>query len=194
MSQIINTIYNVTKQSVNTFFSYITLLVNKIGLNLRIVLIIFLIILIYFLYINFIEKIVVHKNETYYVNGKYTYKGANDVCNALGHKLATLKDLHNNYKLGADWCKYGWLQSKIVAYPNQIKTNYCGDSGVNGNYQNDETKKYGAVCFGDKRGVTINNLDDTNKFDEESIEKLKLEDFALGYYSYNDVLHNKKTY
>jgi hypothetical protein len=186
-----STIYNTTKQATNTFFSYITLITNKLNLNLKIFLIIFLIILIYFIYVNFIEKVAVLKDETYYVNGKYTYKNANQVCQALGSKLATLKQLYNNYKLGADWCKYGWLKSKIVAYPNQIKTNYCGDSGINGNYQNDETKKYGAVCIGEKRGVDIKNLD-KNQFDEKDIEKLKLEDFAQGYYSYNDLLSNQK--
>tara|TARA_B100001094_G_scaffold314407_1_gene353220 strand:+ start:424 stop:1050 length:627 start_codon:yes stop_codon:yes gene_type:complete len=167
---------------------YISDKLSTLGLNLKILIIIGLLILIYILYVSFIEKIYIQKKEVFYVDGRYTYKEANHVCKSLNNRIATLKELYDNYKLGANWCKYGWLEAKIVAYPNQIKNSFCGKSGINGNYQENEDKNYGVVCIGIKPDVIM----------EKDIKEYKLEEvsdkilpFSDKYWSYNDLLADK---
>lgn len=164
---------------------------DKLGLNFKILLILFLIIIIYLIYVTFIEKIYIQKKEVYYIDGRYTYNEAKNVCKSLNQRIATLKDLDNNYKLGADWCKYGWLQSQIVAYPNQIKTTHCGKAGINGNYQDDPNKNYGVVCIGIKPNTIMKQ--EPKQMNPKQFENIidKISPFSDKYWSYNDLLENK---
>jgi len=184
-------VVDATKNLFNNIFSFITNLINKLGLNFKIILIIFLLILIYLLYITFIEKINIQKKEVYYIDGRYTYNEAKNVCKSLNQRISTLKELYDNYKLGANWCKYGWLQSQIVAYPNQIKTTHCGKSGVNGNYQDNPNKNYGVVCIGVKPNTIMKQepKELTTKEFHNLIDKIS--PFSEKYWSYNDLLNNK---
>ena len=181
-------IVNSTKKIANTAFSFIILKLNQFGLTFRILLVLFLFIIIYLLYITFIEKIYIQKKETYYIDGYYTYDEANNVCKSINSRIATLKELYKNYDLGANWCKYGWLDAQIVAYPNQIKTTFCGKSGVNGNYQDNINKNYGVVCMGIKPNVIIEKNE--KKYEIGNVID-KISPFSETYWSYNDILANK---
>jgi len=178
-------IVNSTKELVNTAYSYLSLKLNQFGLSVRILIVLLLIIIIYILYVTFIEKIYIQKKETYYVDGRYTYAEAKNVCKSLNQRIATLKELYQNYDLGANWCNYGWLEAQIVAYPNQIKSTHCGKSGVNGNYQPEKNKNYGVVCIGVKPNV-IMKKDEKNYKVEDVFDKIK--PFSDKYWSYNDLL------
>jgi hypothetical protein len=88
------------------------------------------------------------------------------VCKLLNHsRLATLDDIHEAYRLGADFCNYGWTKGGIAAFPLQPSTwsalqhsrqpKKCGIYGVNGGYF-DKSLKFGVNCFGikpHKRGI-----------------------------------------
>ena len=185
-SQIVNS----GKQIANNIYSHITYQLNKVGLNLKMLLVLLLIIVIYILYVTFIEKIYIQKKETYYIDGRYTYNEAKNVCKSINQRIATLKELYESYNLGANWCKYGWLQSQIVAYPNQVKTTHCGKSGVNGNYQENENKNYGVVCIGIKPKVTMPKEEENYKI-EEIFDKIS--PFSDKYWSYNDLISHEKT-
>ena len=180
-SQIVNS----TKQFANTAYSYFTLKLNQFGLSFKILLVLLLIIVIYVLYVTFIEKIYIQKKETYYVDGRYTYEQAKNVCKSLNQRIATLKELYENYNLGANWCNYGWLDAQFVAYPNQVKSTHCGKSGVNGNYQSEKTKNYGVVCIGVKPNVVMKKEEKNYKI-EDVYDKIK--PFSDKYWSYNDLL------
>lgn len=180
-------IVNSTKQFANTTYSYITIKLNQFGLSFRILLVLLLIIVIYILYVTFIEKIYIQKKETYYVDGRYTYNEAKNVCKSLNQRIATLKELYENYELGANWCKYGWLEAQIVAYPNQVKNTHCGKSGVNGNYQNEKNKNYGVVCIGAKPNVVIQKDKKKKNYKIEDVFD-KIKPFSEKYWSYNDLL------
>ncbi len=52
---------------------------------------------------------------------RFTYKEAPAVCKALGAELATLEQLADGYRKGADWCNYGWTEGQMAFYPTQKK-------------------------------------------------------------------------
>lgn len=189
-NNIINSpVVNSTKKIANTAFSYVILKLNQFGLGFRILLVLFLLITIYILYVTFIEKVYIQKKETYYVDGRYTFNEAKNVCKSINSRIATVKELYKNYDLGANWCKYGWLEAQIVAYPNQIKTTFCGKSGVNGNYQDDKNKNYGVVCIGVKPNVIMEK--DEKKYEIGDVYD-KISPFSETYWSYNDMIADNK--
>ena len=55
-------------------------------------------------------------------NNIYNYNDARAACNAHGSKLATLQQMIEAHKKGADWCNYGWSEEQIVLYPTQKDT------------------------------------------------------------------------
>lgn len=94
-------------------------------------------------------------------NNIFTYDEANAVCKAHGGKLATLEQMIEGHKKGADWCNYGWADGQMALYPTQRKSwaklqddpsrrDECGKPGVNGGYFRNSSFKFGANCYGVK--------------------------------------------
>lgn len=91
----------------------------------------------------------------------YRYEDAAPVCGAFGAKLATVQQVHEAYKRGADWCNYGWVQGEMAVYPTQKTTwdklqagsteqrNNCGLPGVNGGKFSPQLR-FGVNCYGIK--------------------------------------------
>lgn len=91
----------------------------------------------------------------------YTIDDAPAVCGALGAQVATIEQLMQAHKNGADWCNVGWTKDGIAAYPIQQSTfdimqqnvpekrNMCGKPGIN-MVRNDPNLLYGVNCYGVK--------------------------------------------
>ena len=91
----------------------------------------------------------------------YTLDDAPGVCGALGADVATINQLIDAHKGGADWCNVGWTKDGLAAYPIQYSTwknlqdndpgsrNICGVTGIN-LVRNDPNLLYGVNCFGIK--------------------------------------------
>jgi hypothetical protein len=91
----------------------------------------------------------------------YTLDDAPGVCGALGAELASINQLIDSHKKGADWCNVGWTQDGLAAYPIQYSTwktlqdntpdkrNMCGKPGIN-LARNDPNLLYGVNCYGIK--------------------------------------------
>lgn len=94
---------------------------------------------------------------------KYTYPEAQALCKVFDSELATLEQLMDAYRKGADWCSYGWVNGQMAFYPTQKETweklqkntdpdkrKQCGKPGLNGGYFNDPNLRFGVVCYGVK--------------------------------------------
>ena len=136
-------------------------------------------------------------NQVYNIASNiYTYNDADEVCKAHEGRLATLPEVIEAYKKGAEWCNYGWTQGQLATYPTQKKSwlelqksskknkNDCGRVGVNGGYfQNDEFL-FGVNCFGPKPNPkdnevmrkNINDTVDPNKF-KDKLDLIKIRPF-----------------
>ena len=91
----------------------------------------------------------------------YTLDDAAGVCGALGSDVASINQLIDAHKNGADWCNVGWTSDGLAAYPIQYSTwkslqdnepnkrNICGDTGIN-LARNDPNLLYGVNCYGIK--------------------------------------------
>ena len=91
----------------------------------------------------------------------YTLEDAPAVCGALGAEPATIQQLIEAHKKGADWCNVGWTKDGLAAYPIQYSTwktlqdnepnkrNICGRPGINLS-RNDPNLLYGVNCYGVK--------------------------------------------
>ena len=91
----------------------------------------------------------------------YTLDDSAGVCGALGADVASINQLIDAHKNGADWCNVGWTSDGLAAYPVQYSTwktlqdnepnkrNICGDVGIN-LARNDPNLLYGVNCFGIK--------------------------------------------
>ena len=91
----------------------------------------------------------------------YTMDDAGGVCGALGAEIASIDQLINAHKQGADWCNVGWTKDGLAAYPIQYSTwktlqdnepqkrNMCGTPGIN-LVRNDPNLLYGVNCYGIK--------------------------------------------
>ena len=91
----------------------------------------------------------------------YTLDDAPAVCGALGAEIATIDQLIDAHKQGADWCNVGWTKDGIAAYPIQYSTwktlqgnepnkrGICGKPGIN-LVRNDPNLLYGVNCYGVK--------------------------------------------
>lgn len=92
----------------------------------------------------------------------YRYQDAAPVCAAFGAQLATINQVHDAYKNGADWCNYGWIDGQMAVYPTQKDTweklqagskeqrDNCGLPGVNGGHFDNPDLLFGVNCFGIK--------------------------------------------
>ena len=91
----------------------------------------------------------------------YTLEDAPAVCGALGAETASIQQLIDAHKNGADWCNVGWTKDGLAAYPIQYSTwktlqdnepgkrNICGRPGIN-LARNDPNLLYGVNCYGVK--------------------------------------------
>jgi hypothetical protein len=91
----------------------------------------------------------------------YTLDDASGVCGALGADVATINQLIDAHKTGADWCNVGWTKDGLAAYPIQYSTwknlqdnnpgsrDICGVTGIN-LVRNDPNLLYGVNCYGIK--------------------------------------------
>ena len=91
----------------------------------------------------------------------YTYSEAASVCGSLNARLATLDEVEEAYKNGANWCSYGWSEDQMALFPiqksvyNELKKSKkhahdCGRPGVNGGYFPNEKTRFGINCYGKK--------------------------------------------
>lgn len=91
----------------------------------------------------------------------YSLDDAPGVCGAVGAEVATLEQLVDSHKQGADWCNVGWTKDGLAAFPIQYSTwqtlqgnnpsnrNMCGQPGIN-LVRNDANLLYGVNCYGVK--------------------------------------------
>ena len=95
----------------------------------------------------------------------YTYENAKAICKAFDSRLASISELQEAYKNGAEWCNYGWSKDQMALFPTQMKSwkklrkvkgheNDCGRPGVNGGYIGNPKAKFGVNCFGKKPKIT----------------------------------------
>jgi hypothetical protein len=115
-------------------------------------------------------------NEVFNIpQNTYTYTEAQDVCSSLNARLATLDEVEDAYKNGANWCSYGWSDEQMALFPiqksvyNELKktkkhAHDCGRPGVNGGYFPNTSTKFGVNCYGKKPYRS-----DKNKTYQESI-------------------------
>ena len=91
-------------------------------------------------------------------SNEYTYNEARAACKAHGGDLATLEQMIEAHKRGADWCNYGWSENQMALYPTQVESynelqkdpkraGECGTPGVNGGYFENPEFKFGANCY-----------------------------------------------
>ena len=92
----------------------------------------------------------------------FTYPEAKGVCKAFNAKLATLTDVQNAHKKGANWCNYGWSEDQMALFPIQERfydslqrvsddqRMICGRPGINGGYFADDQMRFGVNCYGVK--------------------------------------------
>jgi len=101
-------------------------------------------------------------NQVYNIRENiYTLDDAPGVCGALGSDVATINQLIDAHKTGADWCNVGWTKDGLAAYPIQYSTwknlqdnnpgsrDICGTPGIN-LVRNDPNLLYGVNCYGIK--------------------------------------------
>ena len=91
----------------------------------------------------------------------YSADDARGVCGALGSDVATIQQLVDAHRQGANWCNVGWTKEGLAAYPIQTSfwnkmqendpanRNICGQPGINLS-RNDVGLLYGVNCYGVK--------------------------------------------
>lgn len=120
----------------------------------------------------------------------FTFDEAKLVCKAYGAEMATLDQLVDAHKQGANWCNYGWTQEQLALYPiqktyiEQLKKEgregQCGLPGLNGGYFANPFIKFGANCYGIKPNATESeklkfdlNSKLSSDIDEKKLQKIK---------------------
>lgn len=91
----------------------------------------------------------------------YAADDAGGVCGALGSDVASLQQLADAHRQGANWCNVGWTKEGLAAYPIQKEfwqkmqgndpqnRNVCGQPGINLT-RSDAGLLYGVNCYGVK--------------------------------------------
>jgi len=91
----------------------------------------------------------------------YAADDAGGVCGALGADVASLQQLVDAHRQGANWCNVGWTKEGLAAYPIQKEfwqkmqgndpqnRNICGQPGIN-MARSDAGLLYGVNCYGVK--------------------------------------------
>ena len=100
------------------------------------------------------------KKEVFLIYNKYTYDEAKEICKLYSGRIATEADLEKAFNNGANWCNWGWLEGKKIAYPVQEKyweqvekvhKGHCGPTaGINKLSNINPSKKYSINCYGIK--------------------------------------------
>ncbi len=100
------------------------------------------------------------KKEVFLIYNKYTYDEAKEICKLYNGRLANEADLDKAFNNGANWCNWGWLEGKKIAYPVQEKyweqvekvhKGHCGPTaGINKLSNIEPSKKYSVNCYGIK--------------------------------------------
>lgn len=116
----------------------------------------------------------------------YSYEEAEPLCRAYGSRLATMGDMYDAWKKGADWCSYGWVKGNKAVFPTQkVKwirlqrseddsvKNKCGLPGLNGGLIRDPYARFGVHCFGVKPPVWRNYL--ANNMARENLTAQEME-------------------
>jgi hypothetical protein len=127
------------------------------------------------------------KKEVFLIYNKFNYVDAQKVCKLYNGRLATEEDLDTAFKNGANWCNWGWLDGKKIAYPVQEKywediekvhKGHCGPTaGINKINNIDPLKKYSVNCYGIKPRKSKNDinldlgLEPVKKLKANSLEK-----------------------
>lgn len=132
------------------------------------------------------------KKEAFLIYNKLNYSEAKEVCKLYSGRLATESDLDTAFQNGANWCNWGWIEGKKIAYPVQEKywediekvhKGHCGPTaGINKIGNIDPLRKYSVTCYGIKprKNKLAVDLDSTlpvkSKGDslEEKIMKCKM--------------------
>lgn len=118
---------------------------------------------------------VVDSPEVYLIqDGIYAYDEAEPLCRAYGSRLATMGDLYDAWRKGADWCEYGWVKGNKAVYPTQKASwvklqesddkttrTKCGVPGLNGGLIRDKSRRFGVHCYGVKPPTWTNYLANT---------------------------------
>ena len=133
----------------------------------------------------------------------YTLDDAPAVCGAVGAKLASINQLIEAHKNGADWCNVGWTSDGLAAYPIQYSTwktvqdnnpdkrDICGKPGINLS-RNNPNLLYGVNCYGikpePKGGEKVKQVITSDK---ENALNIKIADFqknlgSIGIASFNN--------
>jgi len=91
----------------------------------------------------------------------YAADDAGGVCGALGADVASLQQIVDAHRQGANWCNVGWTKEGLAAYPiqnefwqkmqgnNPNNRNICGQPGINLS-RSDAGLLYGVNCYGVK--------------------------------------------
>ena len=117
----------------------------------------------------------------------FTYSDAKLVCRSFGAELATIEQMMEAYKRGANWCNMGWTGDQMGTYPIQkefweslseedINSEKCGTPGINAGYYKNTEFKFGANCYGIKPTPHNNeriNLNYVNQYSESEKQIMK---------------------
>ena len=131
----------------------------------------------------------VNKEEVFHLRDNiYDYEDAKAACKAYNSRLATLNELIDSYKKGANWCSYGWSEGQLALFPtqkdfwmklqNSNKKNECGVPGVNGGYFYNKNYQFGANCYGNKPSAKKNEIINQQLNQREDPLRLKIDKYA----------------
>jgi hypothetical protein len=110
-------------------------------------------------------------------------------CGVFGAEVASIDQLIEAHKKGADWCNVGWTNDGIAAFPIQMDTwektqdnqgvrrNECGSYGINV-ARSDPHLLYGVNCYGVKPSPRGNEkIKHSYMSDKEREKLLKMDEF-----------------
>jgi hypothetical protein len=126
------------------------------------------------------------KKEVFLIYNKLNYLEAKDICKLYSGRLAKESDLDTAFQNGANWCNWGWIEGKKIAYPVQEKywediekvhKGHCGPTaGINKISNIDPLKKYSVNCYGikphkNKLAIDLDSNLPKKKLKGESLEE-----------------------
>ena len=103
-----------------------------------------------------------NSNEVFHLRDNiYSYNEAKAACKAYNARLASINEVIDAYKAGANWCSYGWSDGQMALFPTQkdfweklqgdpMRKHECGVPGVNGGYFENKNYQFGVNCYGEK--------------------------------------------
>lgn len=140
------------------------------------------------------EEVDSEGNQVFHVSENiFTYDEAKLVCRSFDSELATVQQLMDAYKRGANWCSMGWIDDQIAAYPIQqefwnklsdedINSEKCGMPGINAGYYKNKDFKFGANCYGikpspkNKERINLNYVNEYSQNDKQVLKFKKNRD------------------